>query len=129
GGGAFSTRQILLGRVFEDVNRNGIFDNGDEPLAGVRLYLNSGQAVVTDSQGLYNFPSLGDGPQVISLDPVSIPQGYALTDGGTVAGRSWTRLLRTPLGGGSLLRQNFALIRTNDTKLSLYSKNANDKND
>lgn len=131
GGGAFSTRQILLGRVFEDVNRNGKFDDGDEPLAGVRLYLNSGQSVVTDSQGLYNFPSLGDGPQVISLDPVSIPQGYALTDGGTVSGRSWTRLLRTPLGGGSLLRQNFALVRNGDaTKGSaLSSANANEKED
>ncbi|HEX8847000.1 MAG TPA: SdrD B-like domain-containing protein [Pyrinomonadaceae bacterium] len=109
GGGAFSTRQILMGRVFEDVNRNGMFDDSDKPMAGVRLYLNNGQSVVTDSQGLYNFPSLSDGAQVISLDPVSLPQGYALTDGGTVAGRSWTRLLRTPLGGGSLLRQNFVL--------------------
>lgn len=111
GGGAFSSRQILMGRVFDDVNRNGTFDDGDEPVAGIRLYLNSGQSVITDSQGLYNFPSLGDGAQVISLDPVSLPTGYALTDGGTVAGRSWTRLLRTPLGGGALLRQNFALTR------------------
>jgi uncharacterized repeat protein (TIGR01451 family) len=111
GGGAFSSRQILMGRVFDDVNRNGTFDDGDEPVAGIRLYLNSGQSVITDSQGLYNFPSLGDGAQVISLDPVTLPSGYALTDGGTIAGRSWTRLLRTPLGGGALLRQNFALVR------------------
>jgi trimeric autotransporter adhesin len=111
GGGAFSTRQILLGRVFEDVNRNGAFDDGDEPLPGVRLYLNNGQSVMTDSQGLYNFPSLSSGAQVISVDPISLPTGYALTDGGTLAGRSWTRLLRTPLGGGALLRQNFALVR------------------
>ena len=124
GGGVFSTRQILLGRVFEDVNRNGMFDDQDKAIAGVRLYLNSGQSVVTDSQGLYNFPSLGDGAQVISLDPISIPAGYALTDGGTISGRSWTRLLRTPLGGGSLLRQNFALVRTGGqnepTASSLY---------
>ena len=112
GGGAFSTRQILMGRVFEDTNGNGTFDSADEPMANVRLYLNSGQSVVTDSQGLYNFPSLGDGAQVISLDPVSLPPGLALADGGTVAGRSWARLLRTPLGGGSLLRQNFVLVRT-----------------
>ncbi|HEX8710026.1 MAG TPA: hypothetical protein VF723_17425 [Pyrinomonadaceae bacterium] len=112
GGGAFSTRQILLGRVFEDVNGNGEFDAGDQPMPGVRLYLNSGQSVVTDSQGLYNFPALGDGSQVISLDPVSLPASMALTDGGSIAGRSWTRLLRTPLGGGGMLRQNFALIST-----------------
>lgn len=109
GRGAFSSRQIILGRVFVDVNRNEQFDDGDMPLPGIRLYLNSGQSVVTDSQGLYNFPSLGDGSQVISLDPVTLPNRYALTDSGSLAGRSWTRLLRTPLGGGALLRQNFAL--------------------
>jgi uncharacterized repeat protein (TIGR01451 family) len=131
GGGAFSTRQILMGRVFEDVNRNGAFDDGDEPVAGVRLYLNSGQSVMTDSQGLYNFPSLSNGAQVISLDPVSMPTGYALADGGTLAGRSWTRLLRTPLGGGALLRQNFALVRTNGAlrdSSAQASANASDKN-
>lgn len=115
GGGVFSTRQIILGRVFEDVNRNGKFDDEDRPMPGVRLYLNSGQSVVTDSAGLYNIPSLGDGPQVISLDPVSFGGRFALADGGTLSGRSWTRLLRTPLGGGSLLRQNFALVSNAST--------------
>jgi uncharacterized repeat protein (TIGR01451 family) len=128
GGGAFSTRQILMGRVFEDVNGNGTFDSADEPMANVRLYLNSGQSVVTDSQGLYNFPSLNDGAQVISLDPVSLPTGLALTDGGSVAGRSWARLLRTPLGG-ALLRQNFVLVRRGGVlkEAALSSATANDK--
>ncbi|HEX8143455.1 MAG TPA: SdrD B-like domain-containing protein [Pyrinomonadaceae bacterium] len=113
GSGVFSTRQMILGRVFEDANGNGLFDNGDRPVAGVRLFLQNGQSVVTDSAGLYNFPSLGDGPQVIALDPVSVPAGYVLLDGGSVSGRSWTRLLRTPVGGGALLRQNFALVSDN----------------
>ncbi len=111
GSGVFSTRQMILGRVFEDKNGNGQFDDTDHPMAGVRLFLQNGQSVVTDSAGLYNFPSLGDGAQVIALDPVSVPAGYALLDGGSVSGRSWTRLLRTPVGGGALLRQNFALVR------------------
>ncbi|MDQ6651480.1 MAG: hypothetical protein M3Y84_01920, partial [Acidobacteriota bacterium] len=110
GSGAFSTRQIILGRVFVDTNRNGKFDHDDKPMPGVRIYLSSGQSVVTDSEGLYNIPSLGDGPQVLSLDPISLPERYSLADGGTLAGRSWTRLLRTPLGGGALLRQNFVLM-------------------
>ena len=112
GGGVFSTRQVIIGRVFEDVNRNGSFDSNDKPAAGVRIYLTSGQSVITDSQGLYNFPALGDGSQVLALDPVTVPAGYVLADGGTVAGRSWTRLLRTPVGGGAMLRQNFALVRS-----------------
>jgi uncharacterized repeat protein (TIGR01451 family) len=116
GGGVFSTRQVIVGRVFEDVNGNGQFDDGDSPMPGVRLFLNNGQSVITDSAGLYNFPSLGDGAQVIALDSVTLPAGYQLTDGGALAGRSWTRLLRTPLGGGALLRQNFALVNKNTEK-------------
>jgi uncharacterized repeat protein (TIGR01451 family) len=114
--GVFSTRQVLVGRVFVDTNGNGQFDESDRPVPGARLYLSNGQSVITDSAGLYNFPSLGDGPQVISLDPVSVPKRYALTDGGRVSGKSWARLLRTPIGGGALLRQNFALIDTHKLK-------------
>src|SRR5712692_8055460 len=114
--GIFSTRQIILGRVFVDTNGNGQFDEGDKPAPGVRLYLSNGQSVITDSAGLYNFPSLGDGAQVISLDPVSVPKGYALADGGKLSGKSWTRLLRTPIGGGALLRQNFALVATDKSR-------------
>lgn len=112
GGGAFSTRQMIVGRVFEDANRNGFFDDGDKPVPGVRLYLTSGQSVITDSEGMYNFPALNDGSQVVALDPVTLAPGYALADGGQLSGRSWTRLLRTPIGGGALLRQNFLLVHT-----------------
>src|SRR5258708_6738465 len=114
--GIFSTRQVILGRVFVDMNGNGKFDDGDKPAPGIRLYLNNGQSVITDSAGLYSFPSLGDGPQVISLDPVSVPHGYALADGGKLSGKSWTRLLRTPIGGGAMLRQNFALTPTDKAR-------------
>jgi uncharacterized repeat protein (TIGR01451 family) len=115
GGGVFSTQQVIIGRVFEDVNRNGLFDSKDKPAPGVRIYLTSGQSVITDSQGLYNFPALNDGSQVLALDPITVPAGLALTDGGTIAGRSWTRLLRTPVGGGAMLRQNFILVRSGDS--------------
>ena len=107
-------RQVIVGRVFVDTNGNQ-FDEDDRPMPGVRLYLSNGQSVITDSAGLYNFPSLGDGPQVISLDPVSLPPGYALTDGGRESGKGWTRLLRTPVGGGALLRQNFVLTQKDKT--------------
>ncbi|MBD0371829.1 MAG: DUF11 domain-containing protein, partial [Pyrinomonadaceae bacterium] len=113
GRGVFSTRQIIMGRVFEDANNNGQFDKGERAVAGVRIYLANGQSVVTDSQGMYNFPAVAEGALVISLDPITLPAGYRLQDDGTRSGRSWTRLLRTPLGGGALLRQNFALRAVN----------------
>lgn len=119
GGGVFSSRQVIIGRVFEDTNHNGKFDASDKPASGVRLYLTSGQSVITDSQGLYNFPALGDGSQVLALDPITLPAGYTLADGDSVAGRSWTRLLRTPVGGGAMLRQNFVLVRGANANVAL----------
>ncbi len=97
------------GRVFEDANLNGQFDKGERGVAGVRIYLNNGQSVITDSEGLYNFPSVNEGAQVLSLDPVTLADGYRLAETDRRDEQSWTRLLRTPLGGGALLRQNFAL--------------------
>jgi uncharacterized repeat protein (TIGR01451 family) len=107
--GVFSSQQVIVGRVFVDANTNAQFDKDERGVPGVRLYLNNGQSVITDSEGLYNFPAVNEGSQVISLDPVTLPPGYALADSGRSDERSWTRLLRTPLGGGALLRQNFAL--------------------
>ncbi|MEA2206224.1 MAG: hypothetical protein QOE77_3000 [Blastocatellia bacterium] len=113
GAGTFSTRQIILGRVYEDLNRNGRFDNKDRAIAGARVYLMNGQYVLTDIAGLYNFPTVGDGAVVIALDPISIAAGLTLRDEGHVSGRSWARMLRTPLGGGSLLQQDFVLVGGN----------------
>jgi uncharacterized repeat protein (TIGR01451 family) len=110
--GVFSSQQVILGRVFEDANHNGLFDKDERGIPEVRIYLNNGQSVVTDSAGLYNFPVVNEGAQVLSLDPVTLPNGYALTDTGRRDEQTWTRLLRTPLGGGALLRQNFALRPT-----------------
>ena len=99
----------MLGRVYSDANLNGQFDKDERGVPGVRLYLNNGQSVITDSEGLYNFPVVNEGAQVLSLDPVTLPPGYTLVETTRRDERSWTRLLRTPLGGGALLRQNYAL--------------------
>lgn len=109
--GLLSQRQIIVGRVFDDRNGNGLFDSGDSTISGARIVLSTGQSVITDSKGFYSVPSLGAGAVVVSLDPISLPEGYVLGDNSTRDGDSWTRLLRTPLGGGTLLRQNFPLTR------------------
>jgi uncharacterized repeat protein (TIGR01451 family) len=110
GRGIFGMQRAIIGRVFADANSNGEFDHGERPLANVRLYLSNGDSVTTDSEGMYNFPVVNEGSVTISLDPISVFRGYKLLDDGGRAARSWSRLLRTPLGGGALLRQNFALL-------------------
>jgi len=107
--GLFTTRQFLIGRVFEDSNGNGLFDPGERPVAGVRIYLSNGGSATTDSKGLYNIPTIAPGSVVVSLDPATLPKGYTNSSGGRLDAESWSRLVRTPLGEGMILRQNFAL--------------------
>ncbi len=110
GRGLFSMKQFILGKVFVDENRNNLFDKGEKPIAGARVYLANGNSATTDTQGLYSIPAVSAGSQVIAIDPITLPKGFVLTDQGRRSGKDWTRLLRTPLGGGGMLRQNFALI-------------------
>jgi len=107
--GIFATRQVVMGRVFADVNGNGLFDTADHPIAKARVYTDKGLFVVTDSEGMYNLPVVEDGALVIALDPASLPAGYTIADGGRRDNQGYARLLRTPLQGGALLKQDFAL--------------------
>ncbi len=110
GQGLFSMKQFLIGRVFVDENRNNVFDKGEKAVAGARVYSANGNSATTDSNGLYSIPSISHGAQLVALDPITVPQGHFLKSGKRRSGKSWTRLLRTPLGGGGMLRQNFALV-------------------
>lgn len=109
-GGIFSDKQAIIGRVFEDLNKNGFYDKeADRPVAGARIYTANGTAVVTDANGQYNLPMLDAGSIVLILDPLSVPQGAMLIDENLKYQHSWTRLVQRPLLGGGIMRQNFAL--------------------
>lgn len=126
GQGVFSMRQFIIGKVYVDANNNYRFDEGETPVAGARIFLANGDSATTDSQGLYSIPAVSQGSQLVSLDPITLPEGLVLADGERRAHEDWTRLLRTPLGGGGMLRQNFVLIEdarspseiTSTTKIS-----------
>ena len=45
----FTMLQALVGRVFEDVDGNGMFGDGDRPLANARVITSTGQAALTDA--------------------------------------------------------------------------------
>lgn len=60
-------RRTLRGRVFRDLNVNGAFNEGEPGLPGVRVDLNSGDSVLTDSQGRYEFTALKPGAYQVSV--------------------------------------------------------------
>jgi len=73
--GIFSERAALTGRVFLDVLGDAYFRKGDRPVAGVRLFLESGESVTTDVDGRFSFHGVRSGMHVLRLDETTLPAG------------------------------------------------------
>jgi hypothetical protein len=66
----------IEGWVFNDANLNGALDPGEAGVEGVRVKLEDGSIVTTDKNGRYQFPAVGAGKHVVSLDARRIPAAY-----------------------------------------------------
>jgi uncharacterized repeat protein (TIGR01451 family) len=95
----------VLGRVFEDRNRNAIMDNREAGVAGVRLIAVEGMTITTDSEGRFHLtcadlPSRDIGSTfLLKLDPASLPSGFRILSENPRAVR---------LTAGKVTRINFA---------------------
>ncbi|MEO1786148.1 MAG: hypothetical protein AAFR41_03900 [Pseudomonadota bacterium] len=115
----FRSRLTLVGRVVEDAC------DGDDPWArplkdgtgvgGVRLYLETGEFVVTDEEGLYHFQGVTEGTHVVRIDPETLPQGYepmVCEENTRYAGSATSQFV--DVRGGTVWRANFYLKRTGE---------------
>ena len=75
----------VIGKVFDDRNRDGYQDEGEPGLPGVRLATVRGLLITTDPHGRFSIPC-ADIPDpdigsnfIVKLDPRTLPTGYALT--------------------------------------------------
>jgi uncharacterized repeat protein (TIGR01451 family) len=75
----------VTGKVFNDANRNGRQDAGEEGLAGVRLVTARGLAALTDPYGRYHItcaitPNESRGSNfVLKLDDRTLPSGFRMS--------------------------------------------------
>ncbi|WP_264221502.1 hypothetical protein, partial [Pararhizobium sp. YC-54] len=75
----------IIGKVFDDRNRNGYQDDGEDGLPGVRLATVGGILITTDQYGRYNVPcaAIPDADIgsnfILKLDVRTLPTGYRLT--------------------------------------------------
>jgi uncharacterized repeat protein (TIGR01451 family) len=75
----------VIGKVFDDANRNGVQDPGEPGLPGVRLVTVRGLAATTDQYGRYHItcatvPNEARGSNfVLKLDDRTLPTGYRLS--------------------------------------------------
>ena len=73
--GVFSSRALVIGRVFVDKNGNRVFDEGDLGVPGVRLYFLDGTHVTTDIDGKYSVYGLAPRTNVAKVDAITLPRG------------------------------------------------------
>lgn len=64
----------ITGRVWFDANENGRFDEGEAPLADVRVVTSSGRDTLTDSDGNFTLSDLAPGEHVVLLDEKTVPE-------------------------------------------------------
>jgi uncharacterized repeat protein (TIGR01451 family) len=77
--GAFSSDACLVGKVFVDCNHNHVQDAEELGIPGVRLYLQDGTSLISDSQGKYSHCGLAPRTHVLGVDPTTLPRGSRLT--------------------------------------------------
>jgi hypothetical protein len=64
----------ISGLVWLDANENGQFDNGEQPLADVRIVTGSGRDTLTDDKGYFLIGDLPPGEHILLLDEKTIPE-------------------------------------------------------
>jgi uncharacterized repeat protein (TIGR01451 family) len=75
----------VMGKVFDDINRNGRQDDGEEGLAGVRVVTPTGLQATTDKYGRYHItcaivPNGSRGSNfVLKLDDRTLPSGFRMS--------------------------------------------------
>ena len=76
--GVFSSDAFVIGKVYTDCNRNGMQDEGELGVPGIRLYMEDGSYVITDREGKYDFYGVSPKTHVLKIDRTTLPTGAEL---------------------------------------------------
>ncbi len=105
--GVFSDKAFVIGKVYVDCNRNRTQDADDWGIPGVRLYMEDGTYVVSDSEGKYSIYGVSPRTHVLKLDQTTMPRGSELIDlSNRHAGDPGSRFIDAK--SGELHKANFA---------------------
>jgi uncharacterized repeat protein (TIGR01451 family) len=78
-GGVFTTDACIVGKIFIDCNGNHIQDAEELGIPGVRLYMEDGMYLVSDTEGKYSYCGVKPITHVLKVDRKTLPVGAALT--------------------------------------------------
>lgn len=109
--GMMNTDGIIVGKVYHDINRDGIQqkEDGELGVAGVRIYMENGNFIVTDPEGKYNFYGISAKTHVLKVDRTTLPRETELIiQSNRNAGDAGSRFV--DLKYGELHRADFAIV-------------------
>jgi hypothetical protein len=75
----FTQGKAVLGKVFSDADEDGVQDEGERGLEGVKVVSDTGIHAVTDSDGKYHFPYVETGQRILKIDEATLPAGAKTT--------------------------------------------------
>ncbi|MBD1806657.1 DUF11 domain-containing protein [Microcoleus sp. FACHB-SPT15] len=105
--GILSDCGTLVGRVFVDKNFDGQQQPGEPGIPNAVIYMDDGNRITTDPNGLFSLANVISGHRTGTLDLSSLP-GYSLAPNlYFIEGNSQSRLVRLEPGG--MARMNFAV--------------------
>ncbi len=97
-------------------------------VGGVRLYLETGDYVVTDEDGLYHFENVQPGTHVVQIDTETLPAGYRAViceENSRYAGSAISKFVDAT--GGTIWRANFYLEHDGETVARNVSERFDDQ--
>jgi uncharacterized repeat protein (TIGR01451 family) len=78
--GVFAKTSSLIGKVYNDINKNGKQDKNEKGIPGIAVVLDDGQVAITDKHGRYSFPEVSPGIHAVRLDQRMLPGGPLYKD-------------------------------------------------
>jgi uncharacterized repeat protein (TIGR01451 family) len=114
-GSTFGSCYPITGRVYLDVNGSGHFQDPDVGLHSVKIFLDNGESVVTDSTGRYDYPCVHPGMHALRLDATTLPSGVIPYDDRNIDSEKSTRRLVHHIYDTMIIEDiNFAVTGTPD---------------
>lgn len=77
-GGVFDTHGFVLGKVYADCNEDGIQQDGELGVPGIKVWLENGNWAQTDANGLYSFYGVTPQTHVAKIDATTLPANTSL---------------------------------------------------
>ncbi|MGB8700052.1 MAG: hypothetical protein WCD18_11605 [Thermosynechococcaceae cyanobacterium] len=111
--GILSNCGTILGRVFEDRNFDGEQQKGEPGVPNAVVYLEDGNRITSDPNGLFSVKCALPGYHTGVLDPLSVPDYRMAPNHRFIERNSPSRLVR--LAPGSMVRMNFGVMPAGKT--------------